>query len=227
MKGKTTNGRNLLQPTPKSITQAINISSKIWIVLSDWPSVWGWKAILNCTLVPIASWNFTQNRDVNCGPLSDTIEIDTLYNHTISLINNSANWHEMGWFCQPVNNHPYRIITLLTPWQSCHKVHCDPFPHPFWNQQWLQQSKRFIVFTLYLLTCQTKSANKSNLTWKWAIIAPASLRSNLTPSSTYSCISLIRGLRTSWIWAKLPDDFLLKASATTFALPGWYYMVQS
>ena len=68
------------------------MSFKIWMVLSDWPSVWGWKAILNLNCVPNASWNDLQNLDVNYMPLSDIIEIGTPCIGTIRIRYNLAYW---------------------------------------------------------------------------------------------------------------------------------------
>ena len=46
---------------PKSITHIRIISSKIWMVLSDWPPVWWWKVVLKFNLVPKTlcnTWSF-------------------------------------------------------------------------------------------------------------------------------------------------------------------------
>lgn len=51
----------------KSITQVLNISSKVCIVLFDYPSIWGWKEVFNFSLIPITSSNLPQKRKVNRG----------------------------------------------------------------------------------------------------------------------------------------------------------------
>ena len=42
---------------PKSITHIRIMSSKVCMVLSGWPSVWGWKVILKSNLVPKALYH--------------------------------------------------------------------------------------------------------------------------------------------------------------------------
>ena len=66
-----------------SITHARSISSKTWTVHSDWPSVWGWNAVLRSILVPNSACNVLQNIEVNCVPLSDMMESGTPCNRTI------------------------------------------------------------------------------------------------------------------------------------------------
>jgi hypothetical protein len=64
------------------------MSSRIWLTLSVWPSVWGWYAELKFNLVSIASCSFFQNLNVNCVPLSYTIFLGTPCKHTILVIYN-------------------------------------------------------------------------------------------------------------------------------------------
>ena len=68
------------------------MSFKICMVLFDWPSVWGWKAVLNLNYIPNASWNDPQNLDVNCVPLFDTIETGTPCIGTILSRYSQAYW---------------------------------------------------------------------------------------------------------------------------------------
>ena len=60
------------------------------MVLSDWPSVCGWKAVLKCNLVPIASCSFGQNQEVKRGSLSDTMDTGAPCSLTISSTYNCA-----------------------------------------------------------------------------------------------------------------------------------------
>ena len=70
----------------KSNTQALSMSSRIWIVLSDFPSVYGWNDLLNRRWVSKVDCKLCQNVEVKRGSLSDTIEIGTPCNLTISHI---------------------------------------------------------------------------------------------------------------------------------------------
>ena len=69
-----TKGRWLSQFPLKSMFQALRRSWNVLIVRSAWPSGWGWKAVLNFTLVPNPSWNDLQNLDVNCEHLSNMMD---------------------------------------------------------------------------------------------------------------------------------------------------------
>ena len=82
------------------MTHALSISSKVWIVLSDCPSVCGWNAVLMYNFVPIAFCKYSQNLEVNLGSLSDTIDIGTPCSRTILFKYFSAN-------CS--SEHPQRI----------------------------------------------------------------------------------------------------------------------
>lgn len=55
----------------KYMRQACNMSSKVCIVLSDCPSVCGWKAVLYWSLVLKVTWRLRQKFDVNRGSQSD------------------------------------------------------------------------------------------------------------------------------------------------------------
>ena len=61
------------------------------MVLSDWPSVCGWKVVLMVRLVPIAFWKLFQKCTVNLGSLSDTMDTGTPCSRTISRIYNRQN----------------------------------------------------------------------------------------------------------------------------------------
>ena len=60
------------------------MSSKVWMVLSDCPSVWGCNVVLKCNLVHKAPCKLSQKWDVNLGSLSETIDNGTPCNLTIS-----------------------------------------------------------------------------------------------------------------------------------------------
>ena len=66
--------------------QARNMSSRIWIVRSDCPSVWGWYEVLNFRWVPKFSWRLFQKCDRNLVSLSDTMLTGTPCRRTISFI---------------------------------------------------------------------------------------------------------------------------------------------
>ena len=68
----------------KSIMYALSMSSKIWFTLSVWPSVCGWKILLNDNWLPKASWKLLQKWDVKTEPRSDTIVSRTPCNLIIS-----------------------------------------------------------------------------------------------------------------------------------------------
>ena len=68
----------------KSITHAQSMSSRIWFNHSVWPSVCGWKTLLKSRRVPNAFWSLRQKANVKCGSWSDTIDIGTPCNLTIS-----------------------------------------------------------------------------------------------------------------------------------------------
>ena len=67
------------------------MSSNTCIVLSDWPSICGWKAVLMVSRVPIAFWKLFQKCAVNLGSLSDTMDTDTPCSQTISRMYNRQN----------------------------------------------------------------------------------------------------------------------------------------
>ena len=70
----------------KSRTQILNRSSRVWIVLSNCPSVWGWYAELNRKSVPIAFCKLTQNHEVNLGSRSETMDTGIPCSLTISFM---------------------------------------------------------------------------------------------------------------------------------------------
>ena len=76
--------------------QACNMSSRISMVCSDCPSVWGWYEVLNFRRVPWFSWRLSQKCDQNLTSLSDTMLTGTPCKQTISLIylsaRTSVNW---------------------------------------------------------------------------------------------------------------------------------------
>jgi len=43
----------------------LNMSSKVWMVLSDYPSDLGWKVVLRCNFVPMDAWNPLQDLKIN------------------------------------------------------------------------------------------------------------------------------------------------------------------
>ena len=75
------------------------MSSKVWIFLSDCPCICEWKAMLKCNLVPNASCKFFQKCDVKRGSRSDTIDIGTPCNLTISEIYKDANLSKESICC--------------------------------------------------------------------------------------------------------------------------------
>ena len=64
------------------------MSSRVWMVLSNWPLVYGWCVVLRSNLVPRDFCKLTQNWDVNWGSLSSIILVGTLCNFTITLMYN-------------------------------------------------------------------------------------------------------------------------------------------
>ena len=69
---------------------ALNMSSKIWIVRSDCPSVWGWNEVLNFRCVPKLSCRLCQYCNLNLESLSDTILAGTPCRRTTSCMYPSA-----------------------------------------------------------------------------------------------------------------------------------------
>jgi hypothetical protein len=47
-----------------------------WLVASDWPSVWGWKAEDMYSFEPVSVSSF-QNDEVKAGSRSETMDCDT------------------------------------------------------------------------------------------------------------------------------------------------------
>ena len=86
----STNGSISLQLPIWSNTHARSRSSNDWIVLSDWPSVWGWYAELIRNWVPKAACRDYQKWEVILGSLSDTMLAGTPCSLTISLTYNFA-----------------------------------------------------------------------------------------------------------------------------------------
>ena len=84
--------RNWSQLPFYSKTQALNNSSRVCIVLSDWPSVWGCYAELSRSWVPNSWCKLPQNLNRNLGSLSDTMLDGTPCNLTISLTYNWVNF---------------------------------------------------------------------------------------------------------------------------------------
>ena len=77
---------------PKEMTQALSISSRIWLTRSTWPLVWGWKAVLKRMLVPMAFWKESQNLEVKMLPRSEEINCGMPCKETILEVYSSANW---------------------------------------------------------------------------------------------------------------------------------------
>ena len=67
------------------------MSSNTCMILSDSPSVCGWKAVLMAKCVPVAFWKLFQKCVVNLGSLSDIMDIGTPCSRTISLMYNRQN----------------------------------------------------------------------------------------------------------------------------------------
>lgn len=68
---------------------------------------------------------------------------------------------------------------------------------------------------------------KEDLALTWAKNDLVFITLRVMPFALSSCSSWINGLLTTATWARLPINFRLKASATMFALPRWYRMLQS
>ena len=62
------------------------MSSRIWIVLSNWSSVYGWCVVQRSNFVPGDFCKLIWNWDVNLGSLTDRILVGTLCNFTTSLM---------------------------------------------------------------------------------------------------------------------------------------------
>ena len=67
----------------KSNAQTLGMTSKICIICSPYPSVWGWEAVSNSNLVLNPACNFFQNIEVSLTSRSNTIETGTLCNYII------------------------------------------------------------------------------------------------------------------------------------------------
>jgi len=70
--------------------QARNMSSRIWLVRLDCPSVWGWLEVLNIKRFPKFSWRLSQKCDQNLVSIFDKMLAKTSCRRTISLICLSA-----------------------------------------------------------------------------------------------------------------------------------------
>jgi len=81
-----------------SRAQARSISSNVWMVLSDWPSDWRWKAMLMHNSVPITDWKPCQNFETNLVSQSDIINKGIQCNCTISFRYKSANCSALNTF---------------------------------------------------------------------------------------------------------------------------------
>ena len=89
-----------------------SISSKVWMVLSDWPSVWGWKVVLKSNLVPKALCN-------SCQPVNRV---------------HLFNWRKVSCLCQSVNYQPYYIIAPWCMRQPTYKIYGNHVSLPLWNR---------------------------------------------------------------------------------------------
>ena len=98
--------------------------------------------------------------------------------------------------CQYINYHPDCIIATRCTRQFTYKIHNNHIPLSLWDRWLLQQSWGPMMFELHQLT-------------------------NKTLDQFNSCSSFIIDLLSMLMCVRLPVDFILKASATTFALPGW------
>ena len=120
--------------------QAPSISSRILIVLSDCPSIWGWKVVLSSKHIPKASWKAFQKWVVNWGPEFGIMDMGIpmqsnyfinihlcILSHTVS----GFHWKKMGRFSQSINNHPDGIEFLRNPRQPSNKIYSNSFPFPF------------------------------------------------------------------------------------------------
>ena len=98
-------------------------SSRVWMVLSDWPSVWGWNVVLRFNFIPNACCKLGHNLDVNLGSRSDIIDTSTPWSLMTLCIYNFVNLSTKSVifickkkkrFCQLIHHHLYGIITLLS-----------------------------------------------------------------------------------------------------------------
>lgn len=72
------------------LRHARSISSRIWFILSVWPSVWGWYAELRIRWVPRLVCNCSQKRATNWVPRSEMMVFGTPCKHSMRSTYNSA-----------------------------------------------------------------------------------------------------------------------------------------
>lgn len=69
----------------------LNKSSKIWIVLLDYPFIWGWKVMLKFNFILKACWILGQRWELKLGSWLDTINLGTPCNMITVFTYNLAN----------------------------------------------------------------------------------------------------------------------------------------
>ena len=103
------------------------MSSKVWIVRSNCPSVWGWYAVLSRSLVPKHFCKHSQNWDVNLGSLSKTILTEVPYNLTISFM---YNWTSLLTGCLVFMGRKWADFFNLSTITHITSFPVDPFGNP-------------------------------------------------------------------------------------------------
>ena len=78
------------------------------LATSNWPSDWGWKAEIICSLVPVALNSACQNAEVNTGSRSEMIEVGIvrLRLFLFSLLGKAKTWF-------------YSNKEAFTTWEAC------------------------------------------------------------------------------------------------------------
>ena len=84
IKSRLHKGKMFIPISLKLVMQSLCISLRVWIVRSIGPSVWGWKMVINFTLVPNPFWNDLQNLDVNITLRSNMMDNGIPRRHKIS-----------------------------------------------------------------------------------------------------------------------------------------------
>jgi hypothetical protein len=116
--------------------------------------------VLMFSFVPIASCRCVQNREVNLGSLSDTIEAGISCNLTISLMYSSVSfdtisviWNGMKWaLLMSLSTTTQMESWPLGVFGTYNKVHGNLIQYPFWNTEGMERSRRFFMFAFYMLT---------------------------------------------------------------------------
>ncbi len=147
--------------------------SRSWLARSDCPLVWGWKPEDRLVEAPICLQNSFQNRETNCGPLSETTSTGRPWIRKMWSTTTCAVSLAEGVWAREQNGPPWRSGPPPSESRCClsmgkarDKIKGQVWPRTRGNGQRLQQTNRRLVRSL--IWAHTEQANTNCLT-SWAM----------------------------------------------------------